>query len=98
MRTTNSTWRKRNDCSIDRKGEYNNLFKFGGVNNTSQEITKACENKIKEFKIIGDLLFMRATPYLVWGDKNTPEGQRGYIRGVHRSERSIDALLKRLEK
>ena len=84
-------------CSVDRNSAYNELFAKRSVSKWPDTITKECEGKAREFKILGDLLFSGSTPYMVWGDVNTSENERGFIRGLHKSDNSIQDLLKRKE-
>ncbi|MDA0146411.1 hypothetical protein OCT63_19480 [Vibrio sp. RW] len=84
-------------CSEDNKAAYNELFRTKMLNVWPTHISKSCEGAVREFKFLGDLLFNKATPYMVWGDSETSKEQTGYIRGLLPSDRSIDDLLKRLE-
>ncbi|EGR1442772.1 hypothetical protein D8X80_15635 [Vibrio parahaemolyticus] len=84
-------------CSDDNKAAYNELFSTKSLRDFPSNISKSCETKMREFKILGDLMFAGGTPYLVWGDEDTPASERGYIRGVMRSDRTIFDLLKRKE-
>ncbi|KAB0482478.1 hypothetical protein F7Q91_03450 [Vibrio chagasii] len=82
-------------CSTDNTEAYDELFSKKSVSEWPQTISESCEGKVREFKVLGDLLFSGSTPYMVWGNADTPEEDRGFIRGLHKTDKSIEDLLKR---
>jgi len=84
-------------CSLDNSQAFDQLFAKKSLDSWPAEISSQCEAVVREYKILGDLMFSGATPYMVWGDKDTPEENRGFIRGLDRHEKSINQLLHRLE-
>lgn len=84
-------------CSEDNAAAFSELFDTKSLSKWPSEITDKCKGMIREFKIVGDLLFGGNVPYMVWSDDTGNQSETGTIKGILRTDRTIDDLLKRLE-
>ena len=84
-------------CSEDNAAAFNELFATKSLTEWPSQIADQCEGTIREFKILGDLLYGGSVPYMVWSNNTGDKSEMGTIKGVLKKDRTIDDLLERLE-